>query len=476
MLLVMKNKTRAENIRLLTLFLALEIMLFIAFDLGNIGTILKSVAIVFAIILLPLFWKETKADLASGLYFLLMPLFFYGIFLLLSPAYGKYDGYISQSFTIMGYSMFEQIISAFALLAIILLGYFLQKSRVFSTKAVYITLLAGLALPLFISLIATLASFGFFHTLLYKGKVIFYNGQAYSVANQAMLLFGFKLMNVDIGVLINSALLVTSAAAGLLFVKKDSNKFVTISLSIIGGIGLLTLILTGSFLSLLFLLPALIFALLKRFDLLKKLDNKITGIVLLSVLGVGVLVFIMGAFNIFNIQGFYQRVPFLRKIFFNSYMQRFYTIFSGTFSIMRDYVIFEKTFRAFTMTGFDYNYAGALRVFPSHNLFFDVFWIDGLFSFLFLMVFLVLAVIVIYRYFKESEDETSLKVALISVFITIFIRSLLNYQFNRFVFDENWSINHFPLINQPEFLVFVFTIGYMFKSKNRLEVASNETE
>ena len=89
----MKNKSRVENIRLLTLFLALELMLFIAFDLGNIGVVLKGIAIVFAIILLPLFWKETKADLASGLYFLLMPLFFYGVFLLLSPAYGKYDGF-----------------------------------------------------------------------------------------------------------------------------------------------------------------------------------------------------------------------------------------------------------------------------------------------------------------------------------------------------------------------------------------------
>ena len=459
----MKNKSRVENIRLLTLFLALELMLFIAFDLGNIGVVLKGIAIVFALILLPLFWKETKADLASGLYFLLMPLFFYGVFLLLSPAYGKYDGFAGPSITIMNYSMFERLISAFALLAIILLGYFLQKSRVFSTKVVYITLLAGLTLPLLISLIATLATFGFFHTLLYAGKVIFYNGQAYSVANQASLLVGFKLMNVDIDVLINSALFITSVATGLIFIKKDTNKYVTITLSVVGGIGLLTIVLTGSFLSLIFLLPALIFALLKRFELLKKLDNKITGFVILGVLGAGLLVFILGAFNVFNIQGFYQRVPLLRKLLFNSYMQRFYLIFS-------------ESFRSFTLTGFASNYVGGTKVFPSHSLFFDVLWIDGLVPFLLLMAFFVLAIIAIYRYFKESEDDVILKVAVISVFITIFIRSLLNYPFNKFIFDEDMAKNNFPLINQPEFLVFVFLVGYMFKTKNRPEVVSNENE
>ncbi len=458
----MKNKSRLENIRLLTLFLALEVMLFIAFDLGNVGILLKGVAIVFAIILLPLFWKETKADLADGLYFLLMPLFFYGIFLLLSPAYAKYDGFSSPSQTIMNYSMFERLISAFSLLAIILLGYFLQKSRVFSTKVVYITVLTGLALPLLISLIATLSSFGFFHTLLYKGKVIFYNGQAYRVDNQASLLYGFKIMNVDIDVLINSALFITSAATGLLFVKKESDKFVTVSLASIAGIGLLTIVLTGSFLSLIFLLPALVFALLKRFDLLKKLDNKTVGIVLLSILGVGLIVFLVGAFNVFNIQALYQRVPLLRKLLFNSYMQRFY-------------IIFSETFRQFVLTGFISSYAGSMKVFPSHSLFFDVLWIDGLVSFLLLLAFLVLAIIVIYRYLKKSEDEASLKVALISVFITIFFRSLLNYPFNKFIYDEFMAINNFPLINQPEFLVFIFTIGYMFIPKTKLEEVNNET-
>lgn len=459
----MKNKSRVENIRLLTLFVALELMLFIAFDLGNIGIILKGIAVVFALILLPLFWEETKADLASGLYFLLMPLFFYGIFLLLSPAYGKIEGFNSQVVTTMGYSMFERLISAFSLLAIILLGYFLQKSRVFSTKTVYITLLAGLTIPLLISLIATLASFGFFHTILYQGKVIFYNGLAYPVSSQASLLVGFKIMNVDIDILINSALFLTSAALGLLFIKKDSNKFVTISLGVVGGIGLLTIILTGSFLSLVFLLPALIFALLKRFDLLKKLDNKKSGIAFLVVLGVGGLIFIIGAFNAFNIQAFYQRVPVLRKIFFNSYMQRFYLIFS-------------ESIRDFNWSGFANNYVGSVKIFPSHNVFFDVLWIDGLLAFLLLVVFLVLSVIVIYRYFKESEDDLILKVALISVFITIFMRYLLNYPFHKYIFDENMAINNFPLINNPEYLVFIFSIGYMFKANNKLEEVNHESE
>lgn len=460
----MKEKIRQSNLALISLFLALEVVLFIALDFGNIGTVFKTLAFVLTAILTPFFFKEISVDIGKGLYSLLMPLFFYGFVTLVAPAYGSYpEMYANEIF--MQLSFMKRLINLLGVVSLLLLGYFIGKSGVFATKHIFILILAGLAVPVLISLFATLINYGFFHPFVYKNLVMYYNGQEYEVANQASLLYGFRLMVGDLKALASMAVIITSAGLGLLFVNEEKDKFTIISLSIISAVGILTLILTASFSALLYLIPALIFALLAKFDVLHKLKNKITLWVVIALFGIGLLIFLLTAYNAFNLQEVWQQNRVTRKLLYNGYMQRFYLIFKEAFGFRNIYGYFG------TMVG-------GVQVFPSGSFLFDVMWIDGLIGFLALVIFFVMFVIRLFKYFNNDKDEKVLKIVLVSVLLTTLFRFMLRYPFKIFTYKEfsESPINNFPLINMPIFLVTVFIAGYIFVIKDNTETDNKEKE
>ena len=95
----MKDKIRESKLALISLFLALEVVLFIALDFGNIGPVFKALAFLLTAILAPFFFEEMKVDLGQGLYVLLMPILFYALVTLVAPAYGSCLLYTSLSLT-----------------------------------------------------------------------------------------------------------------------------------------------------------------------------------------------------------------------------------------------------------------------------------------------------------------------------------------------------------------------------------------
>ncbi|OQC10529.1 MAG: hypothetical protein BWX74_00602 [Tenericutes bacterium ADurb.Bin087] len=447
----MKVKIRESRLALISLFLALEVVLFIALDFGNIGTVFKGLAFILAAILAPFFFEEMKLDLGQGLYVLLMPILFYALVTMVAPAYGSYpEMYLNEVF--MQLSFITRLINLLGVVSLLLLGYFIGKSEVFATKHIFIVVLAGLAAPVLVSLFATLINYGFFHPLVYKNLVTYYSGQEYDVASQASLLYGFRIMVGDLKALASMAVIIASAGLGLLFLNEQKDKFTIISLAIISAIGLLTLILTASFAALIYLLPALIFALLLKFDLLKKLKNKVTLGVVLGLVAIGTLIFLLTAYNVFNLQVVWQTNRITRKLFFNGYMQRFYIVF-------KEAVGFRNLYGYFVMT------LNGNKIFPTGNFLFDVMWMDGLIGFLALFAFLVIFVMRLVKYFNKDKDDKILKVVLISVLLTAFFRFMLRYPFNIFTYEDFRAINYFPIINSPIFLLIVFIAGCVFVVK-----------
>lgn len=456
----MKKELQNKTLVLISLFLALELILFMALDFGRLGLVFNILALLLVAILAPFFFNAMKVDLAKGLYILLMPILFYSMVTLFAPAYGTMDVMYNNE-TFMGYSFFEKVAYLLGAVSIILIGYFIRKSDVFKAKHVYIVVLAGFAAPLLVSLFATLINYGFFHTLIYKGKINFYGGSGYLVSKQASYLYGFKIMTIDINVLLTSAVIVASAGLGLLLAKKEVHKFELISLSIISAIGLLTIILTGSFLTLIFLLPAIIFALFIRFNLFRYLKNKVSAYIVIALIALGALIFTLNAFNISNINAIWGNNALTRKLFLNGYMQRFYYVFREAF-----------TFR--NLLGDFRNSIGTDVIFPTGNFLFDAMWIDGLLGFLFLLTFLAIFAYNLYRYFINENDDKVLKLMLVSVLITMFFRFMLFYPFNQYLYKEFQEINHFPLNHSPYFLVVLFLAGYTFYVKQEVEVIHEE--
>lgn len=456
----MKKELQSKTLVLISLFLALELILFIALDFGRLGLVFNILAVLLVAILAPFFFNAMKVDLAKGLYILLMPILFYGMVTLLAPAYGTMDIMYNNE-TFMQYNLFEKIIYLIGAISIILIGYFIRKSGVFKAKHVYIVILAGFTAPLLVSLFATLINYGFFHTLIYKGKINFYGGSAYLVVKQASYLYGFKIMTVDINVLLTNAVIVASSGLGLLLAKKDVHKFELISLSIMSAIGLLTIILTGSFLTLIFLLPAILFALFIKFNLFRYVNNKISAYIVIALVALGALIFTLNAFNLSNINNIWANNPVTRKLFLNGYMLRFYYVFREAF-----------TFR--NVLGDFRNSIGTERIFPTGNFLFDAMWIDGLLGFLFLLTFLVIFTINLIKYFMNKNDDKVLKLMLVSVLLTIFFRFMLFYPFNQYLYKEFQDVNHFPLNHSPYFLILLFLAGYTFYVKQEVEVAHEE--
>lgn len=456
----MKDKIRESKLALISLFLALEVVLFIALDFGNIGPVFKALAFLLTAILAPFFFEEMKVDLGQGLYVLLMPILFYALVTLVAPAYGSYPEMYSNE-VFMQLPFITRLINLLGIVGLLLLGYFIGKSEVFATKHIFIVILAGLAAPVLISLFATLINYGFFHPLVYKSLVTYYAGHEYEVSSQASLLYGFRIMVGDLKALASMAVIITSAGFGLLFVNEKKDKFTIISLVVISAVGVLTLIFTASFAALIYLLPALIFALLLKFDLLKKLKNKVTLGVVIALVGLGAIIFLLTAYNIFNLQAVWQTNRVTRKLFFNGYMQRFYIIFKEAFGLRNLYGHF-----AMTVEGY--------KVFPSGNFLFDAMWIDGLIGFVALLAFFVMFVIRLVKYFNKDKDERVLKVVLISVLLTAFFRFMLRYPFKIFTYQEFSDINNFPLINSPLFLVTVFIAGYVFVLKEDKKIEEEE--
>ena len=277
----MENNFFVKNKSILT-FLILEIIALTAFNFGNLSHIfgiaggVLAIAGVFFVINIE---KDTKS---------LWPILIPVALLLVISLWGSLNAFSK------GFSLTSNIGLALSLPAFFLLGFVLKRLNDVKTKTVLLVVGGALGLLTLFGLFSTLIEYGFFYTLIYKSTPnYYYNGIPYDVTKEMYWLngFGFTEVFIEYGSL--CAMLCASFLVGLLFLspKKDRNEFIICSL--IGGVGLLTLFVLPNFKALLILVIASLFAFINKCPWKQEKVKKIAGISFVSILGLGVLFFLI---------------------------------------------------------------------------------------------------------------------------------------------------------------------------------------
>ncbi|HZJ89316.1 MAG TPA: hypothetical protein VFD05_01350 [Bacilli bacterium] len=460
-----KVKLYLEKVYPLAIFLAVELMFLISFNFGDGSFILRIIALVLAVLLTPVLFKELDVSLSKGLFLIIAPLFLYSMVTLFAPAYQINNEVMHMDNIFMQRSTFQLVFNVLGTLSFVLLGYFVSRAKMIKPIYIILAIFGGFALLLLISLLATLINYGPFYRLIYANQVNFYHGQPYNVSSQSSYLLGFKVITANYQVLSNLAVSLTALALGFLFLNDFKNKLVVISISVIAGIGLLTLILLPDFLALLFLVPAIGLGLFLKFKLHRIKGVNIALYVVLGVIGLSAITFLLTAFNVFNITSLLESNKITRKLFLNGLFMRFY-------GVLRD--SFDSRF----IFGFNYAYSleTGTKVFPTGNFLFDSLRLDGLFGFVFLVVFLAFAIVTFVRYWNKSEDEAAFKFMFIAFFVTVFARFMFYYPYNIYIFrNDFWRIDHFPFVESSYFALLAFAVGYAHIDQTKKEVATEET-
>jgi hypothetical protein len=133
--------------------------------------ILSAVGFLLAIAVLAFIPYQGSKNENKALLYYAIPL---GIFTVFS-SFSKFhlDGQFS--------SISSGLINVFGIVAFFVLGFMARKMKYLSLKGILYAVLLGLALLSLISMIASLAEYGFFYAARYKGMVYYYDGISYPI-------------------------------------------------------------------------------------------------------------------------------------------------------------------------------------------------------------------------------------------------------------------------------------------------------
>lgn len=467
------NKEKYDNnVKLVFLFIIFELLFFVALNLGGLIKIFEIVALILVAVSIPVFLKAMKGDFSTELLIYASPMIIYGVALLFSYTYkAAPEGAMSQGYIFMGRSTLDLLVSILGVASFFMLGVFINKHDYFTDRVksyIPLAIFAGIFLLVFISFVGTMFHYGAFYNTIYAGQVNYFAGKPYPISDQAMYLNGFSLITVKRSVLINAAVILTSTFSGFFFLKDAPRFKVALITSIFGVMGLVTVIFVPDFRAIIFMLPALIFALLYRFDQLNKKWFKITLMVIGALIVIALIIGFMVIADNASVINFLKSNPVTRKIFLNSYVIKYYQIIRDSFNTQYLLGIPYKTpINKLTNVNLDY-------IYPSGNFFMDVLRETGWLALLAIAVFFVLTVKVVVNYLSKSEDNKFNKAVLVSFLITTFFRYFFYFPLGQYAFEEEyWSINYFPLIEQPLFIVTMFILGYMFQ-KNAIVKQKHE--
>ncbi len=443
----------------IALFLVVELMFLVAFNLGDLGNAYRLIAFILALVLLPTFLKSLNEDLAKGFIFVFLPLTIYLLSMAFSPVFShQSEALFNPSLSLLNRGLFTIIMSFVGGIAFLLLGYFVSRTQILSKTNFIFLIFGGVAVLLFVSLMATLANYGFFHRLIYAGKVSYFEGHAYPVAQQANLLAGFNIVTVDYHVLMTLVLLTITPSFALLFYRDLAKQYRRILIGF-GVLGVLGVILLLDYKALVFLIPALLLALTLKFNF-----HKMTYFrpIMLTLLGLGLFLVLLGvlaAFEVNIIVSLLNSNALTKRLYYNGYTLKYMGII-------------REAFDANFLFGNPYNYSFSNQlIFPSGNLILDTIKETGIIGAIAFVSLLVMATKIAIRYIQQSQDELPVKFMVVGFLLTLITRYMLKYPFNQLSFDESyWHINYFPFVESKEFAISMFLTGYMYLAKKQEQV------
>ncbi len=349
------------------------------------------------------------------------------------------------------YSVTRYIFLILSFISIPLLGFQSRTTTKFDIKKALKTIYVMIALWMVINLFITLIQFGPFYTFIYKDRFFFDYGHIGStpINQMAYMLLGFKVERVSVELFALIASVLSSAILGIFFValKEDKSSFITYLAT--GSIGLLCLLLTINKSLLIGYVTLIVgFALIILFA--KKIIpfNKITKIVIISIvslIGIYFLLVMLSGFNILNLE---------ENAFFVNKLTRKYHNFIRT---MVEHNVYN---------GFTPYLIGEDRMKFTGSWMFDLFAISTVFGWISFIGFVVVLFIRYKKYFKDSQNDTSSKILLLGIILSTLL--FLGTSYKSIVLVESGSYN--PMFFLTPFIILVFIFGYIGKNEEEIKL------
>ena len=435
-------------------YVVLGFLALVSFQFGGNEYTYFYEAIAFVIVVAFYALIPTKKD-ADGQKYLLyysIPLIVFAVFC----SFSKF--WLASSFS----SFSSALISLMGILAFYGLGLLCHHLKNISLQKVALAILFGLALLVLISLIATLADYGFFYAIRYANDVRYFDANPIRIADDYSLLNGFSIVSMSLKYSMQFAFVLSISLLSLLFISPKKNKLLFIGVAIAGGVGLLAMILVPYVFGLKLAIPFVLLALLLRFVKFPSSTPKWEKIVGYLALASGLLVLLILFIN--GLQGGIAVLTsgFLGQVFDN----RFLSVVSQTIA-----VAFHSSSGGFDVTGlfgiaFDQGgtWLGATvnpYFFYANRIFeFAALYEGGLLGFLGLFGLLVFAVIAFRKYLHldaELDGGKILVLLLVSSFVLYASLSTDSTPFN-----QNPGLYVSPLVRNAMILLLVFLIGYSY--------------
>lgn len=423
-------------------FLAIEVLLFVALNLANYGIIYRYLGFFLALALLPFPLLVNKQNDWLDFIGLVAPLFVFGLFMVLSPLYRLLEDALGNIAIVLG------------LISFVTMGYSLSKNPDFKIEKALLALFIGLAVLLGISFLITMYRYAPFYVLNYADKVIYYDGEVYYLAEEAKWLYAFSIKEVNLDHFGLYSVVAASALGGLFFVPRKTKTQEYLPWLLVGVLGVLTIALLPNLNVIKYLLVPLALVAIIRFYPRNPLALKILKIALYVLGGiafVAVMLFVMKAFGGSAIQTFFANNSILNKIYNNSRVYSFTYVlgqsieypFGGLYDIYNSSVSIVETTNSFV---------------------FDALYQGGFFAFFGILGFLLVSILSLVRYYKESKDSPVVKGLIISFVTAYFFYSAFNYQYVQMVHEHD-LVYKSPFASDLLLLLAVFLIGYTFTPK-----------
>lgn len=444
-------------------FFAMEILAIVAFSLGNSFVFYSIAGLVLVAISVVITRKQITKDGISSFAFILFPIFVYGVLSALS--YMRIDPYFDLQNGLVAFVPFG--LAAFSAAA-----YFLSLNKEFKIKNALIVIYSAVAILTLINLFATLIDFGFFHTIIFKGKYLYYDGKISEcgIQDMAMGLMGFKMSEISIRFFSMMPTVLVSAFIPLFFINRKENRKSFILYLCFGLIGLIALILMPNVWTLLtdilVVIVLAVFILMLYFKSASKIVKNISIVIGVIVL-LGLIFVTINAQT--NASGIFASIKdsvkgnaILNKLFNdNRFIIPINCSLDGLFSTDR---ILGTPIHTYT-----YTYKTGLLV--TGSWLFDSIYSSGLFGLAFLVFIIAIGIRRMVFYYRNSDDVKEDKVTVIAFVITFLTYTLVNFDMTPYVFKSNVI----PMYENGLFLIVIFLLSYCFaKSDVKKEVPVNK--
>jgi len=442
-----KTSNKSDDFSTIAIFLTLECVALLSFCLGGITTIFHYIGFVVAAFSIEFAYKNFEKKELGSLLLISVPVLIIGI----CCAFGNlYGGFSNTKAIASNIGVFLAIPSFFAL------GIVSRRTKSFKVETALLCVGAGAALLVLVSLFATWIQYGFFYTLLYKNTPnYYYNGALYDVTSEMSWLNGLKFSEVTLkyGGLFGVCL--CAALPALLFIspKKQTKKFVIVAaIALVGLLSILTLVNVSA---LIFLLPIAVIAIVYKLLINNKKVMTAIKIVLLVLVGLLVLFLLAATLNalIPSLHSITSSNSFLDRIFnSNRLMKPFNEIISIAF---KPYNIFGFKLHPVGDTE-GLNYAAIYE--NTGNFALEITKEGGIFALISLLMIIVLMVLSMLKYLKKSKDSTAIKVTFLSLLLTFFLYSCINWDIYPFTHQNDYVsvARSFP------FLIIIFIVGLSY--------------